>query len=155
MNSIMRERALPVAVVALCVWQASDLVVAWRHSPLDRLGWLALLLWALPAGWALFSPAVSQPSPLVFPLLAILLVIAGGLLDLNALRCFGLAFALAAFPALSLRQGVWLASAVGWMPVLGWLGRDLPAGAITLLRLLLPVLGSGWWFLGLRKIQSA
>ena len=37
-----------LAVPLFCAWQARDLINAWRHSPHDRLGWLALLVWLAP-----------------------------------------------------------------------------------------------------------
>ena len=29
------------AILAFCAWRSADLLNAWRHSPYDRLGWLA------------------------------------------------------------------------------------------------------------------
>jgi len=42
MNSFLRKIRVEWLVTLFCAWHAADLVHAWRHSPYDRLGWLAI-----------------------------------------------------------------------------------------------------------------
>jgi len=39
---------LHLTVIGYGVWQSRNLVEAWLHSPFDRWGWLAFLIWASP-----------------------------------------------------------------------------------------------------------
>lgn len=39
-----------LAILAFCAWLSRDLLNAWQHSPHDRFGWLARLVWLVPLG---------------------------------------------------------------------------------------------------------
>jgi hypothetical protein len=128
------------AVLAFCAWQASDLVTGWRHSPFDRLEWLALGIWLTPTllsagGFRAPGPATNRSVVLAWLALAVCL---GGLLtDMHFLKHGALALACAAVTP-AFRLGIlWLGLGVAWMPSLGWLVHGLPASGVVTLRLAL------------------
>lgn len=120
--------ALVWAVLSFAAWRSGALLHAWEHSPMDRLGWLALVLWAFPAVLSLaVHDAPDQPPPRAHLLVASLLATLGGsIADLNAANYIGLALAVAAIPGASLRTFLWLGTAASWMPALSWLAQGLP-----------------------------
>ena len=135
MKRFLANNGLEVAVACFCAWQASDLLTAWRHAPLDRLGWLAFAIWSAPvAVGMLFSPEAKSNS-VAASVIALVLGFTGRLLDVNGLLCIALALALSAFVQGGPRKLLWLAGGVAWMPVLGWLARDASSNAIVCLRL--------------------
>ena len=180
-------------VLAFCAWQSADLLTAWRHSPFDRLGWLALVLWLTPtlAGalpkaegrkkaeirrskaerrpkyegrnpnrprprvsgfgnriWAFFRRSTSSGFGLQNYLawLGLLICLAGMLTNLHVLNHVALALAGAAVTPRFAFRWLWLGLALAWMPVLGWLLRELPASGVAPIRLGLAALAAaiGW-----------
>ena len=117
------------AVLAFCIWQAMDLVTAWRHSPLDAAEPLALALWLRPAWQALFgklAPGSNRPRPAGpgragLAWIALAAVLAGTLADMHFLKHCALALACAAVLPPVQWSGLWLALSLCWMPALGWL----------------------------------
>lgn len=146
---------LELAVAAFCAWQAAGVLTAWQHSPFDRLGWLSFLIWLAPLGGAWRERPPRRETALILPVLALGLAVAGRLLELNALNYGALAVALTALLPGTARRGLWLASALAWMPLLGWMARDLPPGWVAMLRLLLAAAGSAAGLLTVPKIQTA
>ncbi|MEI6779585.1 MAG: hypothetical protein WCQ21_01585 [Verrucomicrobiota bacterium] len=167
-------------VLAFCAWQSADLLTAWRHSPFDRLGWLALVLWLTPTlagalpkaerrpksegrnpnrprprvsvfGYrisAFFRPSTSSGFGLQNYLawLGLLICLAGMLTNLHVLNHVALALAGAAVTPRFAFRWLWLGLALAWMPVLGWLLRELPASGVAPIRLGLAALAAaiGW-----------
>ncbi len=124
------------AVLALCLWQSADLATAWQHSPFDRLGWLALGIWLVPALIAAFVQHLPSTSPARTSWrawTALALDLSGGLLGMHVLMHGALAFAFAAVAPAFRRRNLWLLLALCWMPALGWLMRGLsPVGVVAL-----------------------
>ena len=146
---------LELAVAAFCAWQASALLTAWRHSPLDRLGWLTFLVWLAPVFNNLAKSRTTKPQLPLFSVAALALTVAGRLLDLNALLCAALAISLTALLLPSPRGVVWLAGALAWMPAFGWLAHALPVNAVAASRLILATVASGWLLLPPRTVRPA
>jgi hypothetical protein len=129
------------AILAFCAWQSADLWAAWRHSPFDQFGWLALGIWLAPC----FQPGQTGRRPLP-AWLGLALAVAGKVGDLHILAHGGLACAIGALRPWSAWRGLWLALSICWMPGLGWLARNQPVGAVAGLRLALAVAAAaaGW-----------
>jgi hypothetical protein len=123
-------------VTAFCAWHAADLLHAWRHSPYDRLGWLALIIWTAPSGRAVWS-RVNPARQFKLAMVSLLLALIGVMGELNFLVYWGLAVAIGGLAGIAGRAWLWLALAVCWMPVFGWFGSQfhLPAAPVNLLRL--------------------
>lgn len=139
MKQVLRTAGLELAVAGFCAWQASDLLAAWRHSPFDRCGWLSFMIWLTPVviGMIRGSPTVTDTT--LFTWLALIAVLGGRLLDLNALLCGALALSLAGFVPPGTRRIVWLVGALAWMPALGWLAHNYPINLVATARLIFAV----------------
>lgn len=156
-------------VVVLCAWQAlPPLVNAWRHSPFDRLGWIAFLLWLIPVGAVFLRPRSAglrtgedaaapaslpgrRPALRVLSWIALIIVVLAVVVDMNALRYVALALALGAWMPRRAWAWVWLVLALAWMPALGWLGAGLKASGVNVLRVLLGALAAGLWARQVKK----
>lgn len=149
------QLAWPLAILAFCAWQAADLVVAWRHSPFDRLGWVAFLIWLAPVALERVRDLGSREPALSLLLAALVLAFAGRLLDINAPRALALACAIVAFVAPAGPRWLWAIAAVAWMPVMGWVLRDLPPVAVGFLRCLVASGGLAAWFYRPVRLQPA
>jgi len=125
-----------LAVIAFCGWQAADLLTTWRHSPFDRWGWLGFAIWLAPVGVSLVRRLPRTDASLPWSGMALALAVFGRLLDFNALLCVALAVALAAKVPSSPHKWFWLAGALAWMPLLGWVAHDLPIAVVASIRLL-------------------
>ena len=148
MNSFLRKIRVEWLVTLFCAWHAADLVHAWRHSPYDRLGWLAMIIWVIPAGWAIGRGA-HDIYQFKLAMISLALALIGVIGDLNFLVYWGLAGALGSLAHFRPRAAwLWLALAGSWMPALGWLGSETYLGPITVngLRVALAVLAAviGW-----------
>lgn len=134
-------------VAAFCAWHAADLLHAWGHSPYDRLGWLALVVWAVPAGRAVGCGAKAAHG-FKLAIGSLVLALIGVLGDLNFLVYWGLAGSIGSLARVSLRGWLWLVLAVCWMPAFGWIGSQLhlPALPVNILRLLVAfaAAAAGW-----------
>lgn len=130
------------AVLALALWQSRELLNAWRHSPYDRLGWLALAVWLAPIVWLRFRGPIEgtgRPYLLGGALAAIAI---GGVTGMNAPCYAGLALAIAAIPGASLPVALWLVASVSWMPALSWAGNSLPAKVLLAVRIAIALTGA-------------
>lgn len=130
-------------VIALCCAWSADLFGAWRDSPLDRFGWLPLLIWIAP----LIQLAVNRDPRLRLDARRTPLLVAavacgslGSLTSLNVLQHMGLILACSAWLGWSWSTFVWAASGIGWVPAFGWVAAKAGAGGAVLL---LRVLSSG------------
>lgn len=134
---------------------------AWRHSPFDRFGWLAFLLWLVP----LIIPfccgntprQIPEPRESVLPptcalsWIALIIAVLAVIVDVNAMRYVALALALGAWMPRHWLTIVWLVLAIAWMPALGWLGASLKATGLNGLRVLLGAFAAGIWALKMKK----
>lgn len=140
----LRLGAVAVAI-ACCGWSA-DLIGAWRDSPLDFLGWLAVLIWLSPLiYWASARDSRVAMDGSRVPLLmgAVVCGALGSLASLNVMQHVGLVLACAAWLGWSWTTWVWAATGISWMPALGWLCSALGVdGASLLLRVLLSGTGA-------------
>ena len=137
-------RSLPLlelAVLFLAAWLSRDLPGAWRHSPHDRLGWLALLIWLAPPVFFL-AHSRRACAGAAFLGAAILCGFIGELAEFHFMGHLALALAVAAWIPVSLRSAVWLLAAVSWMPVFGWCLADFSAGMVLISRLALALAGA-------------
>lgn len=131
-----------LAVLVFAAWQSLDLSVAWRHSPHDRFGWLALLAWLTPLALRLTDrprvPLAANPWLLGSAILAGLL---GQLTEVHFFGHVALVLAVAAWVKISWRLLPWLLSAVAWMPVFGWWLAGFSGWTVFALRVLLALTG--------------
>ena len=135
------------AVVVYCGWQSRDLLGAWRSSPFERFGWVALVLWLVPliveqARNAGSPGARAGSSGLSWTGLG--LTSLGTIGEVNALQYAGLACALAGILPWSWRKFPWLLSAVSWMPAFGYLVSQPWPDLVLPARLALAALVVGW-----------
>ena len=122
-----------IVVSLFALAMAIDLPSAWRHSPYDRLGGVAFLLWILPV---LVSMArqLRQAGPadlaasLHWPVVALMLVMLGTVTSLHVVKHMALACAVAFFLPRGPWRAFWLLLAISWMPVLGWAMASCGAG---------------------------
>lgn len=129
------------AVLAFAAWSSRDLVEAWRHSPLDRLGWLAFAVWLAPALISSLQGPQRPWSPLGGSLLGVgvLALVVGAAADVRAANYAALALAISAVARpMGPTFGFWLFAALSWMPALTWAAKALTAPGLITLRLLLP-----------------
>jgi hypothetical protein len=148
MNSLARWLRPEWAVTAFALWRSMVLVEGWRHAPLERAAWVMFLVWLLPLavfiGRASGTPANQESARPIWPFIpALFLTLVGTLGSLNALCYVGLAFALVGLTGWSWMHWLWLASAVSWMPVFGWLAQGLGLNLLFALRLAVAVAGVG------------
>lgn len=127
------------AITLFAAAQARDVAWAWVHSPYDRTGSLAFVLWLAPAVWVAWR-RLETPPPRWRVWVALVFTAIGGMSGINFLNYLALAVALAGcFPLLGARRWRWLVLSLSWMPLLGWLAAKagLPVAAVAGLRLLL------------------
>jgi hypothetical protein len=125
------------AIFLFAAWQARDIAWAWVHSPYDRAGGPAFLLWLAPAVWVAWH-RMETPPPRWRVWVALIFTAIGGMSGINSLNYIALAVALAGcFPLLGARRWRWLFLSISWMPLLGWLGAKvgLPVVAVGVLRI--------------------
>ncbi|MEI7730734.1 MAG: hypothetical protein WCO56_14265 [Verrucomicrobiota bacterium] len=145
------------AVAAFCAWRASDLLLAWRHSPFDRLGWLAFILWLTPLLIAVFrsesnAGAERIPRPAVWLTWLVLAIsLLSVMLDIHLLGHLALAGAvwllLPTFP----NRLIWLGLSLCWMPLLGSLAQNATPSGVLGLRIALAALAV---FLGFKSTRA-
>lgn len=155
----MRAIPLPlVAILLFCAYGCRDLLDAWRHSPFDCLGWIALAMWGLPpavARWEAWEQGGGENGGMATALLGggLGLSLLGAMGSLNVLQHAGLALSLAGL--LPWRRGhvLWLATAASWMPVAGWaLGRYFAVEIVPLVRMGMAAAGALW--MGFRFVDQ-
>ncbi|MCP5522488.1 MAG: hypothetical protein H7A46_13165 [Verrucomicrobiales bacterium] len=126
--------------LAFCVWAARNLPNAWLVSPMDQGGWVALTLWLVPLVWHRWRhPRTAGAVRGVFLVAGLGGALLSRLTELNAAGYAGLAVALAAWMPPGWRTWWWLAGAISWMPVLGWMLAGLTAVWVLPIRVLLAV----------------
>lgn len=130
---------LELGVTAFCAVRAGDLVAAWRHAPLDRFGWVALIVWLAPL---LRREESHGPWKAVALLAALLLAVLATVADLHVLGHAALACAFVSWRRGHWSTLVWLATAICWMTVFGWALRSLGPNLIIGLRLGTALLGA-------------
>ena len=119
----LQPLAAGVAIALYAAWNARNLAGAWLHSPFDRCGSPAFLLWIVPIAWVrLKRPPACPPMPVSAAAFAIGLAVsfAGVATDLGVLKYAGLAIALAGFLPIRAATFLWLGCAAAWMPAAGW-----------------------------------
>ena len=123
MKSVSHIVWVETVVVVFAALQAHDLLTAWVHSPYDRTGWVAFLLWLTPAVRMLWRYQGRGPTNRILILTALTAALTGGICEINFLNYIALAIAVAGRWPLALKYEIaWLALSLGWMPVLGVLG---------------------------------
>ncbi len=128
-------------VLVLAAWDSRAIVPAWMHSPLDKFGWVALMLWAGAAIWFWFQGR-SQGVGRAFWIGLSLLFLAGGVVSsLNTLGYIAFALAVAALPGWSWKTLGWFLCSLSWMPPLSWIANALPIPVLLGLRLALAMIG--------------
>ncbi len=128
------------SILAFCLWLSRDLWNAWQHSPHDRFGWLALLVWLTPLAVRLVRKENFSANAF-FLGAAIVVGALGELSEFHFLGHVALALALGAWLPVSLWRVVWLAAALSWMPAFGWELAQFSGGAILISRLALALAG--------------
>ena len=146
MNSTGRWLRPEWAVTAFALWRSTVLLEGWRNAPLERAAWVMFLVWLVPLSVFLWrewsSPSNSQTARPIWPFVpALVLTLVGTLGSLNALCYVGLAFALVGLTGWSWKHWLWLATAVSWMPVFGWLAQGLGLNLLFAVRLAVAVAG--------------
>ena len=139
-------------LAAFCAWHAAGpLLQAWQHSPFERFGWLALIIWLIPAARMVCCGADTSRD---FKLAIISLVVSltGMIGDLNVLVYCGLAGVIGAMANVSGRGWLWLVLAVCWIPAFSLLFSRLQftPHMVQALRLLVALLAAA---LGLCWLQ--
>jgi hypothetical protein len=129
--------------LAFSLWACRDLLVVWRHSPLDRFEWLAFLIWLVPIPlyWRHGIPPAYRSITLLLGI-GLALTLAGIVLDTHSASHLGLIAILAAFGNRSRFAPLWWFSALAWIPLLTMATKSLPPTAIYALRISLVLLGT-------------
>ncbi len=135
-----------MAVLFYCAWEARALLDAWRHSPLDAFGWAAFLIWIFPAAIVVWRRRPQKLEPLLLGA-GLLLSFAGAIGSLHLLSYWGLAFAVAGFGRISVFSLIWLAGAIGWMPMFGWFNNGLSGVVVAASRCTIAALGTIAFFM--------
>lgn len=119
--------------------QARGLAVVWRHSPLDRLGWLAFCLWLVAPAVSILRSEVASFGSNSFGLISgsVAAAVGGMVLELHALTHLAMALAVASVARPARWPWFWLGGAISWMPLLSWVAKDLPIPLLIALRLTL------------------
>jgi len=132
-------------VAAFCAWHATaHLLQAWRHSPFERFGWVALMIWLIPVARMVCAGAdTSRHFKLAIVSLALSFI--GVIGDLNVLIYCGLAGIMGSIAHVSGRAWLWLLLAVCWMPAFSLLFArlQLTPHMVQLLRLVTATVAAG------------
>ncbi len=139
MNAQSRPPLVAWFVLAFATVQIRGLWTDWQHSPLDRLGWLALVLWLVPAvvGWVAHRGLTFDRLSTVLLISAGLSLLVGVVFELHVLAHLAFACATAAISRPSRFPWLWLIGAISWMPALTSISKELPVVAIISLRIFL------------------
>ena len=134
MNTLRRVFRVEWAIILFCAWASRELVNAWWHSPFDRFGWLAFLLWLTPVVVHEFHRSDSK-NGIACSGAGLVAATFGLMAQLNAATYAGLAFAVAGLLPWNPMVALWLAFSLAWMPLTGWLCGDFGGHATLALRL--------------------
>ncbi len=135
--------AAGVAITLYTAWNAHKVLGAWLHSPFDRCGSLAFLLWIVPIAclWVgrRLRERPSRVSAAAFAA-ALLVSFAGVATDLSVLEYAGVAIALAGFLPVQRATFIWLGCALAWMPAAGWALSSHGSVAVNVMRVAIGLL---------------
>jgi hypothetical protein len=120
---------------------------AWLHSPFDRTGWIAWLIWCVPAAVQAFR---ASPTCLAWFPAGVFVSLVGFIGDFHFLEQAGLATVSAGFLSQCRIVWVWLAAAISWMPVFGWAFSFAGTSMVCAGRVVLAVAAAGLTFRFLR-----
>jgi hypothetical protein len=158
MKNQTQLRIAGAAITLYAAWNSRDLLAAWFHSPFDRMGLPAFVVWLLPL---LIMEMIRQlPEARVGKFfdagffLGLGFSLAGVALNLNFLKHLGLAFSCAGFLPLRPALAVWFFSCLAWMPVLGWAFSPAGTFAVNFFRVLLAAGGAVWMSLRLANHEN-
>ncbi len=156
MNSQSRPPLVAWFILAFATVQVRGLWADWLHSPMDRLGWLALALWLVPGivRWAARGGIAFDRLSAVLLVLGGTLLLVGVILELHILAHIAFACAVAAVVRPSGLPWVWLVGAISWMPALTSISKELPLAAIISLRIILATVAAIIGLLPLRRIPA-
>lgn len=157
MNSPSRPPLVAWFILAFATIQVRGLWVDWQHSPMDRLGWLALALWLIPG---IFHRVARGGNPVdrlstLFLLSAAALLLVGVASELHAMAHVAFALAVAAIARPRSLPWLWLIGAISWMPILTSMTKELPLAAIISLRIIIASVACIIGFLPLRKSPAS
>lgn len=114
---------LGIAVILYCAWRSEELLNAWAHSPMDRFGWIAFVLWLTPiaiVGWKHSQDFETKPGNQIALGAGLVISLAGTMSSMNMAYYIGLALALMALIRWRITHWIWLPGALMWMPVFGY-----------------------------------
>jgi hypothetical protein len=117
-----RPPAVGLAIVAYCAVQADDLLLAWRHSPFDRVSWVAMLVWLAPLWIATrgeFQRGLDNGQKTILTA-SLFFILLGEMASMNAIKYGALTLAIIGLVPWQPILLVWLAGAFCWMPVFGY-----------------------------------
>jgi len=134
MTSRLQTLLVALAVTIYCGWSAREMVNSWWHTPFNRLGWLAFLIWLLPLIRETCRRRIEPLPVLLWGGLACSLV--GTIGEQNSLCYVGVACALAALPQWSFAvRLLWLAASVSWMTIFGYFMQRASVSGANVMRL--------------------
>lgn len=133
-----QTQAFILCLVGYALFEAKDLVFAWRTSPFDALGWLAFAIWVAPL-FVTDRPMIRETGLIVA---GVGLLLAGHLGELNALKYGGLAGVLAGLEPWRKGRFFWLVTGIAWMPAFGYLVSQGLSEGVWLVRILIAAAGT-------------
>ncbi|WP_309400699.1 hypothetical protein [Cerasicoccus maritimus] len=139
-----------LAVLALCLWMASNLPAIWVADVYARGAGVLFLLWLLPLLYVVVKflrLGAWRPDFLLlaFALVACLVGVVG---SLNIARHFALGLAIGGQAPANFVKWIWLAGMLAWLPAMGWLAKDIPGNGWPLRCVVLIAcmgLSLPWW----------
>lgn len=114
---------LGIAVIIYCAWRSEELLNAWAHSPMDRFGWMAFILWLTPilfVAWKRSEDFESHSGNQIALGAGLVISLGGTMSSMNMAYYIGLALALMALIRWRITHWIWLSGALMWMPVFGY-----------------------------------
>lgn len=153
MNPTTRPPLVAWLILAFATIQIRGLWVNWHHSPMDRLGWLALVLWLIPSFFVWPARGGNPFDQLSTRLLlaAALFLLVGVAVEIHAMAHIAFALAVAAVARPPRFAGLWLVGAISWMPALTSVTKELPLSAVISIRIMIASAAAVIGLLRLRK----
>ncbi len=114
---------LASVAVAYCAWRSNELLNAWEHSPMDKWGGLAFLIWLGPVYYALLKRSQEFDLRTVnYWLLAMGLgmTLVGSMSSMNMAHYCGLTLTVLSWIRWRRQHIFWAVGAIAWMPVFGY-----------------------------------
>lgn len=143
---------LTSALLGYCCWNASNLFSI-SGIRFESLGWVTLLIWAIPIIYYLFIYPNRFGGNPYFLGAALVISFLSSIVDLNVLAHLGFGISLASLIPPALYLAPWYLSGLAWFPAFSYFGARYFPDDVLLLRILITVLGAGWavWSLHRRK----